>query len=191
MLPTPEQPPKIKKHRHSGIFISRKRKENIRNLRRQAGPPSGATATLSRSDCTGRVALAEPQGNSFPRAVSPERVKESPQTAVIPEFPAPRAAAKTLTPRAAGPPAACVSGNSPDRVKESSRHRSNPQRKKASSFRNFHSAQAEWKISGISAARRGHPLEPRPRCREATARGGWRWRSPKEILFLAPSLLSV
>ena len=29
--------PKKKQHRHSGIFISRKRKENIRNLRRKAG----------------------------------------------------------------------------------------------------------------------------------------------------------
>ena len=31
------QPPRKKQHRHSGIFISRKRKENIRNLRRKAG----------------------------------------------------------------------------------------------------------------------------------------------------------
>ena len=49
--------------------------ENVRNLRRQAGPPTGVAAALSRSDCTGRVALAELQGNSF--TLTPERVKES------------------------------------------------------------------------------------------------------------------
>ena len=35
---------------------------SFRNLRRQAGPPTGVAATLSRSDCTGRVALAELRG---------------------------------------------------------------------------------------------------------------------------------
>ena len=67
-----------KKHRHSGIFISRKRNENIRNLRRQAGPVTGATATLSRSDCTGRVALAELQGNSFTRSPLGNASREAP-----------------------------------------------------------------------------------------------------------------
>ena len=38
------------------------------------------------------------------------------------------------------------------------------------------------KMSGISAARRGVPLELRLRCREATAREGWRWRSSRGIL---------
>ena len=38
------------------------------------------------------------------------------------------------------------------------------------------------KMSGISAARRGLPPELRLRCREATAREGWRWRSSREIL---------
>ena len=66
-------------HRHSGIFISRKRKENIRNLRRQAAPPTGVAATLSRSDCTGRVALAELQGNSFtPSLVVKRPLPQSP-----------------------------------------------------------------------------------------------------------------
>ena len=46
-------------------IISRKRNENVRNLRRKAGPPTGVAAALSRSDCTGRVALAKLQGNSF------------------------------------------------------------------------------------------------------------------------------
>ena len=50
------------------------------------------------------------------------------------------------------------------------RHRSNLQRKK------------QHRHSGISAARRGLPPELRLRCREATAREGWRWRSFRGIL---------
>ena len=43
-------------------IISRKRKENVRNLRRKAGHPTGVAAALSRSDCTGVAASAEPGG---------------------------------------------------------------------------------------------------------------------------------
>ena len=46
-------PQRQKYHRHSGIFIPRKRKENVRNLRRKAGHPTGVAAALSRSDSTG------------------------------------------------------------------------------------------------------------------------------------------
>ena len=59
-------------------IISRKRKENIRNLRRKAGPPTGVAAALSPSDCTGRVALAELREDSFtpsPASAHRQRIK--------------------------------------------------------------------------------------------------------------------
>ena len=43
----------VKKNDVIPDIISRKRKENVRNLRRQAGHPTGVAAALSRSDCTG------------------------------------------------------------------------------------------------------------------------------------------
>ena len=38
---------------------------SFRNLRREAGPPTGVAAALSRSDCARRVALAKLRRNSF------------------------------------------------------------------------------------------------------------------------------
>ena len=52
---------------------------------------------------------------------------------------------------------------------------------KPSSFRTSFRASGR-KMSGISAARRGLSPELRLRCREATAREGWRWRSSRGIL---------
>ena len=45
----------VKKNDVIPDIISRQRKENVRNFRRKAGPPTGVAAALSRSDCTGRV----------------------------------------------------------------------------------------------------------------------------------------
>ena len=161
--PTPEQPPRKKQHRHSGIFRVADLGPGTmpRGKYPESPAPAGSHALISRTPTPGGMLHAN---LGLPRP--PPRNFQPP----LPRFPS------RLSPRR-------MSGTTVGRILSHALPWSRPPScKPPQNKRQQHSSpivipefsfrDSGMKISGISAARRRIPSELRLRCREATAREG-------------------